>query len=96
MVSKDDKKYVIWPLYFDRNISRHMGRKVSLKQAVDKPLLENIMHAAKSLQLNPVVEKNSAHPSHHWKKNGRILIDKKEKKTILLKKIAEKLRQKNQ
>jgi signal recognition particle subunit SRP19 len=91
MVSKGEDKYVIWPLYFDKSISRLHGRRIAKKYAVEKPSLEEIAKAAKSLGLNPVVEKTSAHPTIPHKKDGRILVDKKETKSTLLKQIANRL-----
>jgi len=91
MVSRDEGKYVIWPVYFDRSVSRLDGRKVSKKHAVEKPAVENIIKAAKSLGLNPVLEKNAAHPSRHWRKDGRILVDKKGAKSKILLQIANRL-----
>ena len=91
MVSRDEDKYVVWPVYFDKSVSRLNGRKVSKKHAVDKPSIENIAKAAKSLNLHPVLEKDSAHPSKHWKKEGRVLVDKKESKSKLLVQIANRL-----
>ena len=37
MVSKDEDKYVIWPIYFDKSVSRLNGRKVAKKYSVEKP-----------------------------------------------------------
>jgi len=91
MVSRGEEKYVIWPIYFDKSVSRLSGRKVSKKHAVDKPNVEDISKAAKSLGLNPVLEKNIAHPSRTWKKEGRILVDKKDSKSKLLTQIANRL-----
>jgi len=91
MVSRDEDKYVVWPIYFDKSVSKLGGRKISKKHAVEKPSLENIVKAAKSLGLHPVLEKNCAHPSKHWKKEGRILVDKKEPKSKILLQIANKL-----
>jgi len=48
MVSRDEDKYVVWPVYFDKSVSKLGGRKVSKKHAVEKPSLENIAKAAKS------------------------------------------------
>jgi signal recognition particle subunit SRP19 len=91
MVSKGEEKYVVWPVYFDKSVSRIAGRKVSKKDAVEKPSIENILKAAKSLSLNPVLEKEAMHPSKNWKKEGRVLIDKKDSKSKLLRKIANRL-----
>ena len=91
MVSRGEEKYVIYPIYFDKSVSRLTGRKLSKKYAVEKPNIEDIAKAARSLGLNPVLEKDRAHPSTPWKKNGRLLIDKKDKKSKLLRQIASRL-----
>lgn len=91
MVSRGEDKYVVWPVYFDKSVSRLKGRKVSKKFSIEKPSVEDIAKAAKSLGLNPVLEKSVAHPSRPFKKEGRILIDKKDAKSILLAQIANRL-----
>lgn len=92
MVSKDDKKFVLWPTYFEKSVSRFAGRKVARKYALDKPpSLEDIAKAAKSLDLDPVIEKNVAHPSRVWKKEGRVLIKPRGSKQKLLVQIANRL-----
>ena len=91
MVSRGEDRYVVYPIYFDESVSKQRGRKVSKKHAGEKFSLEDIAKAAKSLGLNPVLEKNCAHPSKHWKKEGRVLIDKKDSKSKLLVKIANRL-----
>ena len=91
MVSRDEGKYVIWPVYFDKSVSRLGGRRIPKKYAVEKPSLEEIAKAAKSLDLHTVLEKNCSHPSRHWKKEGRLLIDKKGSKNRILVQIANRL-----
>jgi signal recognition particle subunit SRP19 len=91
MVSRGDDKYVIWPIYFDKSISKLEGRKVAKKYAIEKPSSESIIKAAKSLGLNPILEKSSAYPSRHWKKEGRVLVEKKDSKSKLLVKIANRM-----
>ena len=91
MVSKDEDKYVVWPIYFDKSLSRINGRKVSKKHAIEKPNIEAIAKAAKSLGLNPVLEKDCAHPSRRWKKEGRVLVDKKDSKSKLLLQISNRM-----
>ena len=91
MVSKGEDKYVVYPIYFDKSVSRLNGRKVAKKHAVEKPTAENISKAAKTLGLNPVLEKEVAHPSRYWKKEGRILVDKKNPKSKLLVQIANRM-----
>lgn len=91
MVSRDDNLIVVYPVYFDKNVSRDNGRKVSKKDAVEKPTLDMIAKAASSIGLKPKIEKNASYPARFWKNEGRILIDKKESKNKILKQIANKL-----
>jgi len=91
MVSKDEDKYVVWPIYFDKSLSRLNGRKVAKKHAVEKPTSEDIAKAAKSLGLHPILEKDAVHPSRRWKKEGRVLINKKDPKSKVLVQIANRL-----
>ena len=91
MVSRGEDKYAVYPIYFDKTVSRISGRKISKKHAVEKPSIEDISKAAKSLGLNPILEKEVAYPSHNWKKEGRILVDKKDSKSKLLLQIANRL-----
>ena len=92
MVSRGEDKYVVYPIYFDKSVSRLSGRKVAKKYAVEKPTLENISKAAKSLGLDPVLEKEVAYPSRNWKKEGRLLVNKKDTKSKTLLCIAKVLR----
>ncbi|HEC80831.1 MAG TPA: signal recognition particle protein Srp19 [Thermoplasmatales archaeon] len=91
MVGKKDGKYVVWPAYFDINLSRGEGRRVSKKLAVENPTLEGIAKAAQSLGLHPVVEKEVRYPSRQWDVKGRVLVDKVESKCSVLRKIASRL-----
>ena len=72
-------------------MSRQQGRRVAKKNAIEKPNIESLAKAAKSLGLHPILEKNSAHPSAHWKRNGRLLVDKKDSKNNILNKISNRL-----
>ena len=85
---REDNQYMIYPLYFDKNCTRKEGRRLSLKDAVEKPSIEDIAKAAKSLGYNPTVEREIAHPSRNWKKEGRILINKKHSKQQILSQIS--------
>jgi signal recognition particle subunit SRP19 len=91
MVSRHEPKYVLYPLYFDRSNSRLNGRKVEKKNTIEKPTTEALAKAADSLGLHPRIEKDRAHPSTPWKKDGRVIIDKKGPKTKLLVQISNRL-----
>lgn len=91
MVSRTDNKYVIYPIYFDTTISRKKGRRVPKKHAVEKPSSESIAKAAKSLGYTPILEKDAMHSSMPWKKDGRILLEKKGQKTRLLLQLSNRM-----
>ena len=46
---RSDDKYIIYPFYFDAQISRRKGRRVSKKYAVEKPSIQTLFNIAKSL-----------------------------------------------
>ncbi len=91
MVSHNEQKYVVYPLYFDNSVSRLHGRKLNKKNSVEKPTAEAIAKAAGSLGLHPHIEKDCAHSSTPWRKEGRVVIDKKGPKTRLLLQIANRM-----
>lgn len=91
MVSKRDNKLVLWPVYFDVAQSRPK-RKVPKNLAVHEPTAEAIANVAAKLRLNPVLERGAAHPSSWWKRDGRVLVDIRGSKPVLLRQIAEGLK----
>jgi signal recognition particle subunit SRP19 len=91
MVSRNEQKYIVYPMYFDSSLSRLNGRRLGKKNAVEKPTAEAIVKAAGSLGLHPHLEKDRAHPSATWRKEGRVVVDKKGPKTKLLVQIANRL-----
>jgi signal recognition particle subunit SRP19 len=92
MVSRDDGKIVLWPCYFDRNEPRPW-RRVPKTLAVEAPTAETIARIAAQMHLKPVLEKGAAHPKRWWKAEGRVLIDARGAKTVLLQQIAERLQE---
>jgi len=85
-------KWVLWPIYFDVDASRLEGRKVSKELAIKNPTVDEIFKAAKKLGLNPVKEEK-AYPKRWWRKEGRILVDKKGRKIEIIRKIAEYIKE---
>lgn len=91
MVSREDGRIVIWPAYFDRNLTRKEGRRVPKDLAVDKPSLEKIYAVLKDLGLDPEMDPEARYPSRQWEYRGRILVKKIEKKQKILRMVAEKI-----
>ncbi|MCZ7383477.1 MAG: signal recognition particle protein Srp19 [Candidatus Methanoperedens sp.] len=88
---KDKTKLVIWPVYLDATKSRAEGRILSMKDSVKSPVLKEIERAASELGMSPVLEADKAHPKSWWVVSGRVLVDKKGPKSIIVKQIAQKI-----
>ena len=82
---------VIWPVYFDLNESRRL-RRVPKELAIPGPKLEEICRALDILGLRYEVVSGAAHPSRHWEKTGYLLVEKREPKEQLMRKIASLLK----
>lgn len=81
---------MIWPSYFDIEFSRKEGRKVKKSLAIKNPTIDEIFQAAKKIGLNPLKEEKS-YPKKWWRKEGRIVVDKKGKKVEIIRRIAEEV-----
>ena len=68
-----------------------MGRRVPKNLARTHPTLDKLALAARSLGLEFKIEPEKAHPKAWWEP-GRIAVKKVEKKEILLKKLAKKMK----
>lgn len=88
---KDKTKLVIWPVYLDATKSRGEGRILSVKDSVKSPVLKEVEKAAMELNLAPVVETDKPYPKSWWTGGGRVLVDKKGPKSIIVKQIAQKI-----
>lgn len=91
MVSRDDGKLVLWPLYFDISEPRPW-RRVPKTIAIEEPTAEAIARVAAELRLRPVLERGVGHPKRWWKQEGRVLVDVRGAKSVLITQIAERLR----
>ena len=69
-------RIVIWPNYLDSAASRNDGRRVTKRHAPKSPTLDEIAEAARTLDLDPVVEQDKAYPAFWWKRDGRVLVKK--------------------
>ena len=91
-MATEKRHLVLYPLYFDADLSRDGGRRVPRRVAVHGPTVEEIAHAAESLGLKPKVEEDRAHPSAPWNRQGRVLVKAGYFKTSVVRKIAEKMK----
>ena len=91
MVSRGDRISVLYPEYFDSNLTRAEGRRVPRAIAVPAPTIHDIEKAARGLELDPVIEEDVSYPKRWWRKNGRVLVRKKYPKGKLLHFIAKRI-----
>jgi signal recognition particle subunit SRP19 len=80
-------KIVVWPSYFDADLSWGEGRRVAKDLAVRQPKAEDVLAAAEEAGLKPVLESGASHPRRPW-----ILVEAGKSKPEILKEIASKMR----
>jgi len=83
---------VLWPAYFDASVTRAEGRRVPKALASDGPTAERVAKAVAALGLGCEIEAEKAYPSRWWRKEGRVLVERKLTKAELVRKVAEQLR----
>ena len=88
---RKQEKLIVWPAYFDSNKTREKGRRVSKIISVQAPKIEEIESAVKSLSLKYDLVPLKGYSKAPWAKPGMILVQKKESKEKLLKRIASEL-----
>src|SRR5881628_347302 len=90
---KGDRPIVLYPAYFDVGRSRHEGRRVAKRWAVESPTAQEVASAAKALGLEPQVEDGKAFPSTPWRKDGRVLVRADYYKTSIVQKVAKHIKE---
>ena len=86
---------VLWPVYFERTVSRGSGRRVKREIARDGVTLNDLEKALKSLGMKYTVEAEKAHPSRWSKVEGRVIVETEMAKEKLLDKVAARLPKKS-
>ncbi len=87
------REYVLWPQYFDCNLSRKYGRKVPKELCIPRPSIEDLLSACRELNLECEAEPEKLYPRSWYLSRGRIRVIFAGPKTSLLKLIATKLRE---
>ncbi|MDD1711280.1 MAG: signal recognition particle subunit SRP19/SEC65 family protein [Methanoregulaceae archaeon] len=78
---------ILYPCYFNANLMRSQGRRITRSRAVKDPSLADIERAVKRCGVRYRTEQKS-HPSFWWKREGRIVVTWGQGKEQLLKKVA--------
>lgn len=64
---------VIWPAYFDADLTRSEGRRVSKEMAVSNPSVDEIAQAVQQVGYDAVVERDKTY-SREYQPRGRVLV----------------------
>ena len=80
---------VIWPAYFDADLTRSEGRRVPEDLAVSEPSIEEIAKAVQQVGYDAVVERDVAYPREHYTERGRVLVkDAEDSKNDIVQAVA--------
>ena len=64
---------VMWPAFFDADLTRAEGRRVPLELAIPDPAVEEIAQAVQQVGYDAVVERDKQYP-REWEARGRVLV----------------------
>jgi len=73
------------------NKTRKEGRRISKNQAVLSPKIAEIKEAAERLGLESEINLEAHFPKAPWLKSGMLIVEKKEPKEAIIKKLAKHL-----
>lgn len=82
---------VIYPEYFDKNLSWRMGRRVPTKLAFDMPELERVALAAQKAGYEVFLDSKKHYSKTWYEHRGRLMITKDGSKEVQLREIARNL-----
>ena len=93
-VMKDYDHQIVWLDYFNKNLSRKKGRKVSKNISVYDPTMQELIGASKTLKLDfseEDINNQARYPRRAFVKSGYIMISKRDKKSSVINQIAKEM-----
>jgi signal recognition particle subunit SRP19 len=95
---KDYDHVIIWTDYFNRNLSRRKGRKVSKDMAIFDPSIQELIDASKSAGFAVSAERTNEtarFPRRSYVRSGYVMLAKKasSKKSNIMLTLAERIAQ---
>ncbi|MCS7120249.1 MAG: signal recognition particle subunit SRP19/SEC65 family protein [Nitrososphaerota archaeon] len=82
---------IIWPSYFDANLTRSEGRRIPRGLSINSPTLSMLEKAVRNLDYKYTLVADAAHPRLPWKRTGFILVNGARRKSQILREIAKNL-----
>lgn len=74
VVGARDGFFILYPQYFDSQLSRAKGRRVSRDLAVKTPRATDVFHAAREAGFDPELDPDHHHPGFWYQQSGRVLV----------------------
>lgn len=65
---------VLWPAYFDANLTRSEGRRIAQELAVEEPHVDELAHAVEQVGYEAVIERTVSYPRTPHQPSGRVLV----------------------
>jgi signal recognition particle subunit SRP19 len=93
-VMKDYDHQIVWLDYFNKNLSRKKGRKVSKNISVYDPTMQELIGASKTLELDfseEDINNQARYPRRAFVKSGYIMISKTGKTSSVINQIAKEM-----
>ena len=95
---KDYDHVIVWTDYFNRNLSRRKGRKVSKNEAIFDPSIQELLDASKSAGFtvsNDNTNETARFPRRPYVRSGYVMLEKKEnlRKSNIVSMLADKILQ---
>jgi signal recognition particle subunit SRP19 len=89
---KDYEHVVVWLDYFNKNITKKMGRRVSREKSIFDPSLNELISAAKAAGLDPTETNDQVRfPRRPYVRSAYIMLAKAQPKSKIISIISEKL-----
>jgi signal recognition particle subunit SRP19 len=93
---KDYDHSILWLDYFNKNLSRSKGRKVTRDLAIFDPSMTDLIEATKAVGYNLVTEEindNCRYPKRPFVKSGYVMVGKNvgKNKSSIIQEVAEKM-----
>jgi len=89
---KDYDHMVIWLDYFNKTLTKKMGRRIQREKSVFDPSLKELIEASKAAGFEPSESSDQVRfPRRPYVRSGYIIVPKEKSKIKTIEKIADKL-----
>jgi len=89
---KDYDHMVIWLDYFNKTLTKKMGRRIQREKSVFDPSLKELIEASKAAGFEPSESSDQVRfPRRPYVRSGYIIVPKEKSKIKIIRKIADKL-----